>query len=62
MPSLINEDDPDHNKYVGVAWSTIDDVHHTFRLMDASMKNVNFIQGFVENTLRHHRRQLLEGH
>jgi O-methyltransferase len=51
MPSITLEDEQRHKIYENVAWSKIEDVYNTFKIINADMKNVKLVKGFIENTL-----------
>ena len=51
MPKITDEDDQSHKVYENIAWSSIEDVYNTFKLVNSSMKNVKLIKGFIENTI-----------
>lgn len=58
MPALTAEDDSKHEQYEGVAWSTLEDVYRVFDIMNAPLKNVHLVKGFVQDTLDSHLPQL----
>lgn len=51
MPNITKQDNPNHSRYVGKKWSSIEDVYESFNIIEAPTNNLNLIKGFCEQTI-----------